>query len=259
MDTLKPIRTVMSENWFLVTFFGQYTLRDAPAQSLKGYQVVISDLYESNLSNDRGPLGDAANFSSLDPIDTPTGLPFPAVVSQSYIIAAPITALQVTQTRQGISSRQVLAYLSESHGIIGLPRHILEPRRPVGRDPTAAEQEEGLIKYGPAIEVDPKGMITHERDVIGVENIITSPAIVESTSLVFAYGIDVFGTRLAPSYLFDILGKGFNKGNPYRDCGCTVGGRRCPGAGGKLSCSLACYDVFLLKPCPSRFGANKST
>jgi hypothetical protein len=35
--------------------------------------------------------------------------------------------------------------------------------------------------------------------------------VVESTSLVFAYGIDVFGTRVAPSFLFDILGKGFNK------------------------------------------------
>jgi hypothetical protein len=44
-----------------------------------------------------------------------------------------------------------------------------------------------------------------------VQRIITSPAIVESTSLVFAFGIDVFGTRVAPSFLFDILGKGFNK------------------------------------------------
>jgi hypothetical protein len=28
---------------------------------------------------------------------------------------------------------------------------------------------------------------------------------------VIAFGIDVFGTRVAPSFLFDILGKGFNK------------------------------------------------
>jgi hypothetical protein len=212
IDLTKPIECAMAENWFVCTYFGQYTLRDNAAQSLKGYQVVVTDLYESDEVNDRGPLGDADSFSSLDPVDVPTGgVIRPAAVSQSYVLSAPVSALQVTQTRQGITSRQVLAYLPETHGIVGIPRAILEPRRPVGRDPSAAEVEEGLIKYHPAIEIDPKSVITHERDVLGVEKIITAPAIVESTSLVFAYGVDVFGTRVAPSFLFDILGKGFNK------------------------------------------------
>ncbi|KAK4125279.1 DUF1620-domain-containing protein [Parathielavia appendiculata] len=211
-DLTKPIECAMAENWFVCTYFGQYKLRDNVAQSLKGYQIVVMDLYESDEVNDRGPLGDAAPFSSLDPVDVPTGgVIRPAVVSQSYVLSAPLSALQVTQTRQGITSRQVLAYLPESHGIVGIPRMVLEPRRPIGREPTPAEAEEGLIKYQPAIEIDPKSVITHERDVLGVEKIITAPAIVESTSLVFAYGVDVFGTRVAPSYLFDILGKGFNK------------------------------------------------
>ncbi|KAK3934414.1 DUF1620-domain-containing protein [Diplogelasinospora grovesii] len=211
VDTGKPVECAMAENWFLCTFFGQYTLRENPTQSLRGYQVVVSDLYETEEPNDRGPLGDAANFSSVDPIRSPTGVALPSVVSQAYVLAAPISALQVTQTRQGISARQVLAYLPEAHGIVGIPRILLDPRRPVGRDPTAAEIEEGLIKYSPVIEMDPKFVITHERDVLGVKKIITAPSIVESTSLVFAYGIDVFGTRVAPSMLFDILGKGFNK------------------------------------------------
>jgi hypothetical protein len=212
IDLTKSIECAMAENWFVCTYFGQYTLRDNAAQSLKGYQVVVTDLYESDEVNDRGPLGDADSFSSLDPVDFPTGgVIRPAAVSQSYVLSAPVSALQVTQTRQGITSRQVLAYLPESHGIVGIPRAVLEPRRPVGRDPNAAEAEEGLIKYHPAIEIDPKSVITHERDVLGVEKIITAPAIVESTSLVFAYGVDVFGTRVAPSFLFDILGKGFNK------------------------------------------------
>ncbi len=141
----------------------------------------------------------------------PTGPVLPSVVSQTWVLAAPLSALAVTQTRQGISSRQLLAYLPESHGIIALPRHLLEPRRPVGRDPTAAEMEEGLVHYTPNIEVDARLVITHERDVIGVRDILTVPAHVESTSLVFAYGIDLFGTRVAPSFTFDILGKGFGK------------------------------------------------
>lgn len=211
VDANKPVHCAMSENWFACSFFGQYSLRDNEAQSLKGYQLVISDLYESELANDRGPLGDFANFSSLEPIDLPTGPAIPSVVSQTYVVAAPISALAVTETRQGISSRQLLAYLPESHGIYGIPRMLLEPRRVVGRDPTPVEIEEGLMKYHPAIEIDPKLIVTHERDVLGVQKIITAPAIVESTSLVFAFGIDVFGTRVAPSFVFDILGKGFNK------------------------------------------------
>lgn len=211
VDTGRPVHCAMSENWFAYSFFGQYALKENPAQSLRGYQLVVSDLYESELANDRGPLGDSANFSSLEPIDLPTGAPLPFLVSQTYILAASISALTVTETRQGITSRQLLAYLPELHGIYGIPRMMLEPRRVVGRDPTPAEVEEGLMKYHPAIEIDPKLLITHERDVIGVEKIITSPAIVESTSLVLAFGIDVFGTRVAPSFTFDILGKGFNK------------------------------------------------
>lgn len=211
VDTGKPAHCAMSENWFACSFFGQYALRENPAQSLKGYQLVVSDLYESELANDRGPLGDSANYSSLEPVDLPTGPPLPSLVSQTYILGGPISALTVTETRQGISSRQLLAYLPEAHGIYGIPRMFLEPRRVVGRDPVPAEVEEGLMKYHPAIEIDPKFVVSHERDVLGIEKIITAPAIVESTSLVLAFGIDVFGTRVAPSFVFDILGKGFNK------------------------------------------------
>lgn len=211
VDPNKDITCALSENWFLCTYYGQYQLRDSEAQNLKGYQAVISDLYESELANDRGPLGDAANFSSLGPVDYPTGPALPSIVSKVFILSGPITSLAVTQTRQGIAMRQLLAYMPESHSIIGIPRMLLEPRRPVGRDPTPAELEEGLSRYAPAIELDPRMAVTHSRDVLGVRDIIAAPAILESTCLVFAYGVDLFGTRVAPSQAFDLLGKGFNK------------------------------------------------
>ncbi|KAI0096407.1 hypothetical protein GGR51DRAFT_543398 [Nemania sp. FL0031] len=211
VDPNKDISCTISENWFLCTYYGQYQLRDSQPQNLKGYQAVISDLYESEVANDRGPLGDAANFSSLDPVDFPTGPALPSVVSKTFILSGPISSLAVTQTRQGIAIRQLLAYMPESHSIIGIPRTLLEPRRPVGRDPTPAEQEEGLMRYAPAIELDPRMTVTHSRDVLGVREILAAPAVLESTCLVFAYGVDVFGSRVAPSLAFDLLGKGFNK------------------------------------------------
>jgi hypothetical protein len=119
--------------------------------------------------------------------------------------------MSVTQTRQGITTRQLLGVLASSNSIVAIPRNLLDPRRPVDHDPTPGEMEEGLIKYNPALEFDPKMIITHKREVIGVRNVITSPALLESTSLVFAYGVDIFGTRLTPSFAFDILGKDFNR------------------------------------------------
>lgn len=257
VDATKPVHCAMSENWFACSFFGQYALRENTAQSLKGYQLVVSDLYESELANDRGPLGDSANFSSLEPIDLPTGLAIPHVASQTYVVAAPISALVVTETRQGISSRQLLAYLPESHGIYGIPRMLIEPRRVVGRDPTPVEIEEGLMKYHPAIDIDPKLVITHERDVLGVQRIITAPAIVESTSLVFAYGIDVFGTRVAPSFVFDILGKGFNKVTLIATVAALMGGVLVLGPIVSDLCTFSIASLSLTSF--DRFGESRST
>lgn len=40
---------------------------------------------------------------------------------------------------------------------------------------------------------------------------VTSPALLESTSLILASGLDLFYTRVAPSGSFDVLSEGFNK------------------------------------------------
>ncbi|PPQ68257.1 hypothetical protein CVT25_005326 [Psilocybe cyanescens] len=47
--------------------------------------------------------------------------------------------------------------------------------------------------------------------VANVQKIITSPALLGSTLLVFAYGLDMFLTRVAPSNTFDVLSENFNK------------------------------------------------
>ena len=47
--------------------------------------------------------------------------------------------------------------------------------------------------------------------VTGVKSIISNPATLESTSLVAAYGLDIFLTRRSPSNTFDVLSDSFNK------------------------------------------------
>lgn len=201
VDLTTPIASVMSENWFAYS----YTAETTSSSPIKGHQLVVSEMFESLVPNDRGSFLSASNFSSLQSSTEPFTL------TAAYHIPEPISELAVTRTKQGITSRQLLAVLPNSNALVGIPYGVVDPRRPVGRDPTKDELAEGLARYSPVIEFDPKWYLNHAREVVGVANILTSPALIESTSLIFAYGLDVFGTRLSPSFSFDILGKDFNK------------------------------------------------
>ena len=204
VDTTQPIASAISENWFAYSLWADVT----DTSEAKGYQLVISELYESPIPNDRGLLDDAQNYSS---IRSDVGLPRPHVISQAYMIPEAISNMAVTQTRQGITIRQLLCTLPAANAIVGIPRPALDPRRPAGRDLTSTEAEEGLTKYSPFLDFDPRWYLTHIREVSGIKHIESSPTLMESSTLVFAYGFDLFGTRLAPSQAFDMLGKGFSK------------------------------------------------
>ncbi|KAJ5941469.1 hypothetical protein N7516_001637 [Penicillium verrucosum] len=202
VDSKQPIASVMSENWFAYSFWGDV---DGSESSAKGYQLVISELYESPFPNDRGVLDSTTNYSST------ATLPLPHVISQAFMIPEPISHMAVTQTRQGITTRQLLCTLPSSNSLVGIPRPVLDPRRPVDRDPTTAEAEEGLFRYAPYLDFDGKWYLSHTRDVAGIKAVLSCPTLLESTSLIFAYGSDIYGTRATPSQAFDILGKSFSK------------------------------------------------
>ncbi|CZR63742.1 uncharacterized protein PAC_13639 [Phialocephala subalpina] len=215
VDIKQPITSVLTENWFAYSLWSDIAVTSATSAALpasKGYQIVISELFESSIPNDRGPLGPTDNSSSIEPSDEINGEPaLPYVITQSFLIPESISHMSVSQTSQGITSRQLICTLAGSNAVVGIPRHILDARRPVGRAPTPAEMEESLVQYHPVIDFDPRMTLTHKREVIGIKDVIATPAILESTSLLFAYGIDIFGTRVAPSAAFDILGKSFNR------------------------------------------------
>lgn len=200
VDVTMPLPAAISENWFVYSFTSSKALAGS-----KGHQLVVGEMFESPLPNDRGPGGASTNVSSLEFSSDPY------VLTQTYSIPEAISLMAVSQTSQGITSRLLLAVLRESTSVIGIPRSIIDPRRPVNREPSANEAMEGLTRYIPTLEFDPKWYLTHQREVFGIQKMTTSPAVLESTSLVFAYGMDVFGTRISPSFAFDVLGKDFNK------------------------------------------------
>lgn len=219
VNTVRPIVATMTENWFAYSIFiDPGATETGPAIGAtplpKGHQLVVSELFEASFPNDRGPLGSSFNFSNVHSTTSEIDATIspPHVISQAYLLPGPISYLTTTSTLQSITPRSLLCILPAMNGIISIPRNIIDPRRPVGRDPTPAELEEGLFRHNHMLDFEPKWMITHQREVRGLKKVITSPSLLESTSLIFAYGeLDVFGTRVAPIGGFDMLGKGFSR------------------------------------------------
>lgn len=209
VDTGMPIPITFAENWFAYSIFSDPTLPSANSSTSplpKAHQLIITELYESPLPNDRGPLGSATDFSSL------TTLPLPHALSAAYVIPAAISHLTTTSTLQGITPRALLASVPSLAALISIPLPLLSPRRPVGRDPTSAEQEEGLFRYTPQLEFNPHWILSHKREVFGLKGVTSTPTLMESTSAVVAWGeVDVFGTRVSPIGAFDTLGRGFSR------------------------------------------------
>ena len=219
VDITQPVEGIVSENWLAYTLFGdlmgpfQESIENQNSSS-RGFQLIVSELFNSRYHSERGALISKSNFSSVYPntISDGTSTYSPHIMSQAYSIPGPISLLSITSTFQGITPRSLLCFLPYQNALISIPRTIIDPRRPVDRDPHPAELEEGLFKHNSLLEFEPKWVLNHKREIFSLQSIITSPSLLESTSLVFSYGrVDIFGTRVSPIGGFDLLGKGFSK------------------------------------------------
>nr|CAG8470736.1 11817_t:CDS:10 [Entrophospora candida] len=190
---IHPINIVQVENTVLYVFWSEN-------ESTKGYQVVVYDFYESEKKDERINSPVFSSFSHERPY----------VNAQAFMLPYGVKTIGVTTTKNGIAIREFLFAL-DTDQILGLSKRILDPRRPL-HALTNEDKEEMLIPYDPAIPDNKKFILSYYLSVAGVKRIITSPALLESTSLVLAYGLDLWFTREAPSKTFDVLSEDFSKG-----------------------------------------------
>ena len=114
----------------------------------------------------------------------------------------------MTKTKQGISIREFMLGLLSGQ-VYGLNKRYLDVRRP-NRKPTSEDQEEGLIQYRSVLDYNPKLAVTRADFVPKVKEIVSSVTMLESTSLVIMYGLDIYCTLRKPSQSFDMLSEDFN-------------------------------------------------
>lgn len=197
--TTTRVPVVISENWIVYTFYNQRTRRT---------DVGVITLHEGMIDKNGITAFSAPEqeitFSSLESAK-------PIVLSKTFGLSKAVTALGVTTTRAGISSKQFL-FATANDQVIYIDRRMLDPRRPSGAL-KESEKMEGLLRYEPLLPISPLRTPSHVHEVASVQSISSASANVESQSLVLAFGgPDIFFTRLAPSKGFDLLPDDFNRG-----------------------------------------------
>lgn len=174
------------------------------------YEISVFELYESETERKTSVLGTFEKNKKEDLFSSTTAQ-LPEVLQQSYIFGTAIKSLTATKTRRGITTRHFLVGLN-SNQIMGIARNLLDPRRPISKNgkPVGTPTQFSAIPYTPQIPLDPLQIISYNITINNLRGVETSHAVLESTSLVFAYGVDLFFTRITPSQRFDLLSDDFN-------------------------------------------------
>jgi hypothetical protein len=214
-----PTHIAMSENWVAHTFWSERNLQtemsvlelweDHPVEEnvmevmMNGMGFGVQKKANQYVKKKHFATGDeeGETFSSFAKHS-------PVKEEQSYIFPAVVKVMGVTTSETGITSKTLLVGTSADQ-LYGMPKKMFDARRPV-KAPTQEEMEEGLMQYNPILPFIPTDVLSYNKTVAGIRGIKAVPAGgLESTSLVMAYGIDMFFTPVAPSKTFDMLPEDF--------------------------------------------------
>jgi hypothetical protein len=194
----EPVNVVMIENHVVVTYWNSKAVRPE-LSSIVLYEGMVG-------KNDLGPFS-ANTFSGEGPFSSFSTLA-PIALQKTYIPPKLITTLHRTVTSKGLSNKNVLMGTASGQ-IVSLDMRVIHPRRPMGV-PTQTEKEEQMQQYNPYIAFGLPAYVTNNASLAGLRRIVAAPSNLESTSLIFAYGLDVFFNHNKPSQSFDLLASDFN-------------------------------------------------
>lgn len=218
------VPVAISENW-IVYAFNNVKSRHTEIGVLTLHEGMIHKHGITAFSTPEQQL----TFSSLSS-------PKPIVLAKTYGVTYPVSAIGVTNTKGGISSKNFLLATGSAGQLVKIDRRLLDPRRPYG-EPKKTEKKEGLLQYAPLLPLSPMSVQSYTNDIVDPSLIISTAANLESQTLILALGgPDIFFTRFAPSKGFDSLPDSFNK----------------------LAIVIVVIGLFLVLKALKRMGENKS-
>lgn len=142
----------------------------------------------------------------------------PTVLHRSYNFFQALKTIGVTVTNQGITNRQILLGMADGQ-VQGLDYNFFDPNRVV--NPSPEDREEGLIPYAASLPRNTFDYITHGHAVADMRGIVTRKTVLESSSLVLVYGLDLLLAKSTVCFSlyfiitqpvggFDVLNDDFN-------------------------------------------------
>jgi len=220
----QPVHLVACDNWITMHYWNQRRTR---------FEITVIELFQAKA--DDGPWDilfggkDAGNHTK-----SAHHLEMPVPLQQTYIFPAGVTSMGVTATLQGITPRSIMMALTTEH-IFRVSKDMLNPRRPyttagsIGdKDKApipsqfAPTKEELLPPYMPVLPLNPNDVLTYYNSMGQVAGIKSSPTALESTSLVFCYGLDLFFGPVQTAKAYDVLSPGFNYNLLYASVGIVI-------------------------------------
>mmetsp|Transcript_84401 Transcript_84401/g.176661 ORF Transcript_84401/g.176661 Transcript_84401/m.176661 type:complete len:1037 (+) Transcript_84401:1-3111(+) len=213
----QPVHLVACDNWVVMHYQNPKRTR---------FELLVVEFYQAKA--DDGPwdiiFGGAKTHNhsiSAHYLESPVPL------QQTYIFQAGVTAITTTATGKGVTPRSIIMGLTTEH-LMRVSKDVLNPRRPYpapaaatatpagGKVKTpvpsqfAPTKEENLPPYAAVLPLRAQDALTHSHPMPKVRGIISSPSGLESTSMVFSYGLDLFFVPVQSAKAYDVLSPGFN-------------------------------------------------
>lgn len=204
-----PVHMVLCDNWVVMHYWNEKRTR---------FELTVVELFENK--QDDGPWNILFSENQNHTISA-HHMESPVPLQQTYIFPTGVTSMGVTATQKGITPRSVIMALTTDH-LLTISKDILNPRRPYmlpggGIDKEKAipsqfapTKEEPVPPYQPVMPLRPMDVLTYYNPMTRVAGMTSSPTALESTSLVFAYGLDLFFTPVQTAKAYDVLSPGFN-------------------------------------------------
>jgi len=199
----RPINVLMVENWALVSY-GSYRDNLNELWVVEMFEPTVEKSALNLITTYFDKADDFSQYTSYSPAA-------PMIYQLSFVFPSFIKTLTVTKTEQGITSRNILAVLSTNQ-IYNLDRRTINARRPMvdGKVPREKLHEYEFPPYVPQIGFNPLNVLNYYVPLEGLSQIKAIATNLESSSLVFAYGFDMYFSRVSPEKTFDMLSDDFN-------------------------------------------------
>lgn len=195
-----PVNLLMDEYWAVATYW-QYKSGRYEALSIELFEneivdsaaKILTDYYEGNR---------AEQFSSYLKEN-------PKLLSRTYALTTGVKALGSTQTMQGITKQYILMIINSGQ-IYAVDRNWLSPRRKTEEEPPSIFDEVILPPYQAILPLVSTNIINYDRQLEGLKSLKTTWTLLESTSILAAYGLDLFSSKVMPERTYDMLTEEFS-------------------------------------------------